>query len=192
MINEVLDVMVQLANEGMSHAYANLFGVPCTGLRFFTVYGPWGRPDMALFKFTQAILEGRPIDVYGEGRMQRDFTYIDDIAAGVVAALDHPAVVNPDWDPVQPDPATSGVAPWRVLNIGASRRVELMHYIRLLEQKLGRPAQLNLLPMQPGDVQRTEAHIGETSAVLGYAPTTTVETGIDRFVDWYLKYYGQG
>lgn len=182
----------KLANEGMSHAYANLFGVPCTGLRFFTVYGPWGRPDMALFKFTQAILEGRPIDVYGEGRMQRDFTYIDDIAAGVVAALDHPSAVNPEWDPVQSDPATSGVAPWRVLNIGASRRVELMHYIRLLEQKLGRPAQLNLLPMQPGDVQRTEADIEETSAVLGYAPTTTVETGIDRFVDWYLNYYGQG
>jgi UDP-glucuronate 4-epimerase len=179
----------KLANEGMAHAYAHLFRFPCTGLRFFTVYGPWGRPDMALFKFTDAILGGRPIDVYGQGEMQRDFTYIDDIAAGVVAALDHPAEVNHDWDPEHPDPATSGVAPWRLLNIGNSQRVELMRYIEVLEQKLQRRAELNLMPMQPGDVSRTEADIAETRQVIGYAPTTSIETGVARFVDWYLEYY---
>jgi len=179
----------KLANEGMAHAYAHLFRFPCTGLRFFTVYGPWGRPDMALFKFTEAILGGRPIDVYGQGEMQRDFTYIDDIAAGVVAALDHPAEVNQDWNPENPDPATSGVAPWRVLNIGASQRVELMRYIEVLEQKLQRRAELNLMPMQPGDVSRTEADVTETRQAIGYAPTTSIETGVARFVDWYLEYY---
>jgi UDP-glucuronate 4-epimerase len=182
----------KLANEGMAHAYAHLFRFPCTGLRFFTVYGPWGRPDMALFKFTDAILGGRPIDVYGQGEMQRDFTYIDDIAAGVVAALDHPAEVDHAWDPEHPDPATSGVAPWRVLNIGNSQRVELMRYIEVLEQKLQRRAELNLLPMQPGDVSRTEAEIAETRQAIGYAPTTSIETGVARFVDWYLAYYGRG
>jgi len=180
----------KLANEGMAHAYAHLFRFPCTGLRFFTVYGPWGRPDMALFKFTDAILNGRPIDVYGQGKMQRDFTYIDDIAAGVVAALDNPAQVNPDWDPQAPDPATSGVAPWRILNIGNSQRVELMRYIEVLEQKLQRRAELNMMPMQPGDVARTEADVTETREAIGYAPTTSVETGVARFVDWYLDYYG--
>lgn len=179
----------KLANESMAHAYAYLFGTPCTGLRFFTVYGPWGRPDMALFKFTEAILAGRPIDVFGEGKMQRDFTFIDDIADGVVAALDHPAEIDRNWDPQKPDPATSGVAPWRILNIGASQRVELMRYIQLIEEKLQRPAQLNLLPMQPGDVTRTEADIGDTREALGYAPTTSVETGVARFIDWYLDYY---
>jgi UDP-glucuronate 4-epimerase len=181
----------KLANEGMAHAYAHLFRFPCTGLRFFTVYGPWGRPDMALFKFTEAILAGRPIDVYGEGKMQRDFTYVDDIATGVIAALDHPAEVNPAWDPVNPDPATSGVAPWRILNIGASRRVELMRYIEVLEEKLQRRADLNLMPMQPGDVARTEADVEETRTAVGYAPSTTVETGVAAFVDWYLDYYGR-
>lgn len=180
----------KLANETMAHAYAHLFAIPSTGLRFFTVYGPWGRPDMALFKFTEAILAGRPIDVYGEGRMQRDFTYVDDIVAGIVAALDRPPAVDPGWDPLAPDPATSGVAPWRVLNLGASRRVELMHYIEVLEQKLGRKAQLNLLPMQPGDVARTEADISDTRAALDYAPGTSVEVGVANFVDWYLDYYG--
>jgi UDP-glucuronate 4-epimerase len=179
----------KLANEGMAHAYAHLFRFPCTGLRFFTVYGPWGRPDMALFKFTDAILSGRPIDVYGQGQMQRDFTYIDDIAAGVVAALDHPAEVNPDWNPLAPDPATSGVAPWRILNIGASQPVELMRYIEVLEEKLQRRAELNLMPMQPGDVARTEADVEETRTAVGYAPTTSVEVGVARFVDWYLDYY---
>jgi UDP-glucuronate 4-epimerase len=182
----------KLANEAMAHAYAHLFRTPCTGFRFFTVYGPWGRPDMALFKFTQAILEGRPIDVYGEGRMQRDFTYVDDIVDGLVAAIDRPPAPDPAWNPEAPDPATSGVAPWRVLNLGASRRVELMRYIGVLEEKLGRKAQLNLLPMQAGDVARTEADIEETRAVLGYAPQTPIEVGVGRFVDWYLDYYGRG
>jgi UDP-glucuronate 4-epimerase len=181
----------KLANEAMAHSYAHLFGFPATGLRFFTVYGPWGRPDMALFKFTAAILEGRPIDVYGQGRMNRDFTYIDDIVSGVVAALDRPAAVDPDWDPLKPDPATSGVAPWRVFNIGASRRVELMRYIEVLEEKLQRRAELNLLPMQPGDVTDTEADVSATAQALGYAPKISIEEGVSRFVDWYLDYYGR-
>ena len=179
----------KLANEGMAHAYAHLFRIPSTGFRFFTVYGPWGRPDMALFKFTEAILAGRPIDVYGEGRMQRDFTYIDDIVDGLVAALERPPAPDPAWDPVRPDPATSGVAPWRILNLGASRRVELMRYIEVLEAKLGRKARLNLLPMQPGDVARTEADVDETRTALGYAPKTSIEEGVGRFVDWYLTDY---
>jgi len=179
----------KLANEVMAHSYAHLFGVPSTGFRFFTVYGPWGRPDMALFKFTEAILAGRPIDVYGEGRMQRDFTYVADIVDGLVAAIDRPAEVNPAWDPLNPDPATSGVAPWRVLNLGNSQRVELMHYIEVLEEKLGRKAILNLMPMQPGDVARTEADVEETRAALDYAPSTPIEVGIGAFVDWYLDYY---
>jgi UDP-glucuronate 4-epimerase len=181
----------KLANEAMAHAYAHLFDIPATGFRFFTVYGPWGRPDMALFKFTEAILEGRPIDVYGQGRMQRDFTYVDDIVEGVLAGLDRPAAVNADWNPQSPDPATSGVAPWRVLNLGAGRRVELMHYIEVLEAKLGRKAKLNFLPMQPGDVAQTEADVRQTRAAIGYAPSTSVEVGVGRFVDWYLSYYPQ-
>jgi UDP-glucuronate 4-epimerase len=181
----------KLANEGMAHSYAHLFGVPSTGFRFFTVYGPWGRPDMALFKFTEAILAGRPIDVYGEGQMERDFTYVGDIVEGLVAAVDRPAQINPAWDPQNPDPATSGVAPWRVLNLGNGERVELMRYIQILEEKLGRKAELNLMPMQPGDVARTEADVEETRAALGYAPSTPVEVGVGRFVDWYLDYYGQ-
>lgn len=179
----------KLANEAMAHSYAHLFGIPSTGFRFFTVYGPWGRPDMALFKFTDAILKGQPIDVYGEGRMQRDFTYVDDIVDGLVAALDRPPVANPAWDSEHPDPATSA-APWRVLNLGASRRVELMRYIQVLEEKLGRKADLNLMPMQAGDVARTEADTAETRAVLDYAPSTTIEEGVGRFVDWYREYYG--
>lgn len=180
----------KLANEAMAHSYAHLFGVPATGFRFFTVYGPWGRPDMALFKFTDAILKGRPIDVYGQGKMQRDFTYVDDIVQGLLAAIDRPAQINPQWDPQAPDPATSGVAPWRILNLGNSQRVELMRYIQVLEEKLGRKAELNLMPMQPGDVQRTEADVEETRRALGYAPTTSIETGVANFVDWYLDYYG--
>jgi UDP-glucuronate 4-epimerase len=179
----------KLADEAMAHAYSHLFGIPATAFRFFTVYGPWGRPDMALFKFTEAILAGRPIDVYGEGRMQRDFTYVADIVDGLVAAIDRPAQVNPVWDPENPDPATSGVAPWRVLNLGASRRVELMRYIQVLEEKLGRKAELNLLPMQPGDVARTEADVEETRLALGYAPSTPIEVGVSAFVDWYREYY---
>jgi UDP-glucuronate 4-epimerase len=182
----------KLANESMAHAYAHLFGLPSTGFRFFTVYGPWGRPDMALFKFTEAILKGRPIDVYGEGRMQRDFTFVDDIVDGLVAALDRPPAVDPSWDPLNPDPATSGVAPWRILNLGNSQRVELMRYIQVLEEKLGRKAVLNLMPMQPGDVARTEADVAETRAVLDYAPSTPIEAGVGAFVDWYLDYYRVG
>jgi UDP-glucuronate 4-epimerase len=181
----------KLANEAMAHSYAHLFGIPCTGFRFFTVYGPWGRPDMALFKFTEAILAGRPIDVYGQGKMQRDFTYVDDIVDGLVAAIDRPAQVNAAWDPQKPDPATSGVAPWRILNLGNNKRVELMRYIEVLEEKLGRKAELNLMPMQPGDVARTEADVEETRAQLGYAPSTPIEVGVGRFVDWYLEYYDQ-
>jgi UDP-glucuronate 4-epimerase len=181
----------KLANEGMAHSYSHLFSIPATGFRFFTVYGPWGRPDMALFKFTDAILNGRPIDVYGEGRMQRDFTYVDDIVGGLMAAIARPAAIDPAWDPQAPDPATSGVAPWRILNLGASRRVELMRYIEVLEEKLGRKAELNLMPMQPGDVARTEADTEATRAALDYAPSTSIEVGVGRFVDWYLNYYGR-
>jgi UDP-glucuronate 4-epimerase len=181
----------KLANEAMAHSYAHLFSIPSTGFRFFTVYGPWGRPDMALFKFTDAILNGRPIDVYGQGRMQRDFTYVDDIVDGLMAAIARPAQVDPAWDPQAPDPATSGVAPWRILNLGASQRVELMRYIEVLEEKLGRKATLNLLPMQPGDVARTEADVEATRQALDYAPKISIEVGVGRFVDWYLDYYGK-
>ena len=177
------------ANEAMAHSYAHLFGIPSTGFRFFTVYGPWGRPDMALFKFTDAMLRQQAIDVYGEGKMSRDFTYVDDIVDGLVAALDRPPAANPAWDATNPDPATSS-APWRVLNLGASRRVELMRYIEVLEEKLGVKARLNLMPMQPGDVASTEADTAETRAVLDYAPSTSVEEGVGRFVEWYRTYYG--
>lgn len=178
----------KLANEGMAHSYAHLFGIPSTGFRFFTVYGPWGRPDMALFKFTDAILKGQPIDVYGEGQMQRDFTYVDDIVDGLVAALDRPPAANPAWNAQSPDPSTSA-APWRILNLGAGQRVELMRYIEVLQDKLGRKADINFMPMQPGDVTRTEADTAETRAVLDYAPSTPVEVGVARFVDWYREYY---
>ena len=180
----------KLANEAMAHSYAHLFGIPSTSLRFFTVYGPWGRPDMALFKFTEAIVKGQPIDVYGEGQMSRDFTYVDDIVTGVIAALDTPATVDPDWQATAPNPATSGVAPWRILNLGAGQPVPLMRYIEVLEQKLGRKARLNLMPMQDGDVANTEADVSDTLKAIGYAPTTPIETGISHFVDWYTHFYG--
>ncbi len=179
----------KLANESMAHSYAHLFGIPTTGLRFFTVYGPWGRPDMALFKFTRAILKNEPIDVYGEGRMSRDFTYVDDIVTGIIAALDQPATMNPDWNPTAPDPATSGVAPWRILNLGAGQPVPLMRYIGLIEEKLGRKAILNLMPMQDGDVANTEADVSDTLSAIGYAPSTPVEQGVGHFVDWYCNFY---
>ena len=180
----------KIANEAMAHSYSHLFGFPSTGLRFFTVYGPWGRPDMALFKFTKAILEGHPIDVYGHGEMERDFTYVDDIVDGVIAALDHPAAVDPDWNPQAPNPSTSGVAPWRILNLGAGRREQLMRYISVLEDALGMKAQLNMMPVQDGDVARTEADVTETRAALGYAPSTPIDVGVKRFVDWYRDFYG--
>lgn len=179
----------KLANEAMAHSYAHLFGISTTGLRFFTVYGPWGRPDMALFKFTRAILKNEPIDVYGEGRMSRDFTYVDDIVTGIIAALDQPAKINPHWDPQHPDPATSGVAPWRMLNLGAGQPVPLMRYIEVLEGKLGRKTKLNLMPMQDGDVVNTEADVSDTLSAIGYAPSTPVEEGVGHFVDWYCNFY---
>ncbi|HEV2080920.1 MAG TPA: NAD-dependent epimerase/dehydratase family protein [Brevundimonas sp.] len=180
----------KLANESMAHAYAYVFGIPCTGLRFFTVYGPWGRPDMALFKFTRSILNGEPIDVYGEGRMERDFTFIDDIVDGVIAALDDVPERDPSWRSEQPSPASSGVAPWRLLNLGAGRREPLMRYIEVLEARLGRKAILNSLPVQPGEMVRTEAGLAQTEAALGYRPGVSIDEGVGRFVDWYRGYYG--
>jgi UDP-glucuronate 4-epimerase len=177
------------ANELMAHTYANLYGLPCTGLRFFTVYGPWGRPDMALFKFTRNILEGKPIEVYNQGRMIRDFTYIDDVVEGVVRILDQPAQPDPNWTGETPDPARS-FAPYRVYNIGNNQPVELLRYIEVLERCLGRKAQMLLMPMQPGDVPATMADITELIEAVGFRPVTPVEEGVPRFVEWYRSYYG--
>ena len=179
------------ANELMAHSYAHLFRLPCTGLRFFTVYGPWGRPDMALFLFTKGILEGTPIKVFNYGHMVRDFTYIDDIVEGVVRVIDRPARAADGWSPAAPDPATSN-APFRLYNIGNNQPVELMRYIHVLEERLGRKAQFEMLPMQPGDVPSTVANVDDLASDLGFKPTTSVETGIDRFVGWYLGYYKAG
>ena len=176
------------ANELMAHTYAHLYGLPCTGLRFFTVYGPWGRPDMALFLFTRAILAGEPINVFNHGRMRRDFTYIDDIVEGVVRVLDRPAQPNPDWTGDQPDPGTSS-APYRVYNIGNNNPVELMHLIETLEQALGKVAEKNYMPIQPGDVPATWANVDDLSADVGFRPETPIEIGVQKFVDWYLEYY---
>jgi UDP-glucuronate 4-epimerase len=179
------------ANELMAHTYANLYGLPVTGLRFFTVYGPWGRPDMALFQFTRNILAGKPIDVFNYGNHRRDFTYVDDIAGGVVAALDHVAAPDPAWDSDRPDPATSR-APYRIYNIGNNRPVELMRYIEVLENCLGRKAEKNLLPLQVGDVPDTWADAEDLVRDVGYRPSTPVEEGVARFVAWYLDYYRDG
>jgi UDP-glucuronate 4-epimerase len=176
------------ANELMAHTYASLYGLPVTGLRFFTVYGPWGRPDMALFQFTRNILAGRPIDVFNYGNHRRDFTYVEDIVEGVVRALDRVPGANPDWNPDAPDPATSR-APYRLYNIGNSRPVELMKYIEVLEDCLGRKAERNLLPLQPGDVPDTWADVEDLDRDVGYRPATPVEVGVARFVDWYLEHY---
>ncbi len=176
------------ANELMAHNYAALFKLPCTGLRFFTVYGPWGRPDMALFLFTRNILEGKPIDVFNYGRHKRDFTFVDDIAEGVVRALDRPAAPNPEWSGDHPDPATSS-APFRLYNIGNNSPVELSRYIEVLEDCLGRKAERNLLPLQPGDVPDTFADVEDLVRDVGYRPATPVEVGVRRFVDWYRGYY---
>jgi UDP-glucuronate 4-epimerase len=177
------------ATELMAHSYSHLFGIPTTGLRFFTVYGPRGRPDMALFLFTAAILAGQPIDVFNEGKLQRDFTYIDDIVEGVVRVLDRPATANPEWKGDAPDPATSA-APYRLYNIGNNQPVELMRFIGAIEDALGRKAELNLLPMQPGDVPKTFADVDALVEDVGFAPNTPIEVGIQRFVDWYREYYG--
>lgn len=177
------------ANELMAHTYAYLYGLPTTGLRFFTVYGPWGRPDMALFKFTKAILAGEPIDVYNHGKMQRDFTYIDDIVEGVVRVLDRVPHANPNWSGESPDPCTSP-APYQLYNIGNNQPVELMHYIEILEETLGKTARKNLLPMQAGDVPATYADVDDLITDVGFKPQTPVREGIRRFVEWYKNYYG--
>ena len=178
------------ANELMAHTYAHLFGVASTGLRFFTVYGPWGRPDMALFLFTRGILAGRPIQVFNEGRMVRDFTYVDDIAEGVVRVVDTVAAPDPRWDAARPDPARSR-APYRIFNIGNSDPVQLLEYIHVLEEELGRKAMIELLPMQPGDVPSTMADVSELEAAVGFRPRTSVREGIRSFVRWYREYYGE-
>lgn len=176
------------ANELMAHSYASLFNLPVTGLRLFTVYGPWGRPDMAYFSFTRAILEGRPINIFNRGRMQRDFTYVDDIVEGIVRIADKPAEKNPTWSGTQPDPGTS-FAPYRIYNIGNNKPVELLQFIEILEQQLGITAQKNFLPMQAGDVPATFADIDELAAATGFRPATSLEDGIARFVAWFRSYY---
>lgn len=177
------------ANELMAHCYANLYNLPCTGLRFFTVYGPWGRPDMALFKFTKGILEDQPIPVFNQGKMIRDFTYIDDIVEGVIRAIDKVAKPDPKWNGDEPNCATS-YAPYRIYNIGNNQPVELMQYISTLEDCLGKKANINLLPMQDGDVPATFADTEALAAEVGFKPATSVEFGIARFVEWYKDYYG--
>jgi UDP-glucuronate 4-epimerase len=177
------------ANESMAHSYAHLFKLPCTGLRFFTVYGPWGRPDMALFLFTKAILAGEPIRVFNHGRHKRSFTYVDDIVEGVVRTLDRVPGVDTGWNGLAPDPAGSGVAPYRLYNIGNEKPVELLRYIEVLEQCLGRKAQMEMLPLQAGDVPDTEADVSELIAAVGYRPAVSVEEGVRRFVEWYRDYH---
>jgi len=177
------------ANEMMAHSYAHLYGVACTGLRFFTVYGPWGRPDMALFMFTKKILAGEPIPVFNHGRHSRSFTYIDDIVEGVIRTLDNPPAGDSGWNSDKPDPASSA-APYRLYNIGAEQQVELMRYIEVLEQCLGKKAQLEMLPLQPGDVPDTQADVSDLARDVGYKPQVAVEEGVRKFVDWYLGYNG--
>jgi UDP-glucuronate 4-epimerase len=179
------------ANELMAHTYAHLYQLPVTGLRFFTVYGPWGRPDMALFLFTKNILAGKPIDVFNYGNHRRDFTFVDDIAQGVVRAMDRPAQPNPDWNSDAPDPGTSK-APYRIYNIGNNQPVELMRYIECIEKSLGKQAQKNLLPLQAGDVPDTFADVEDLVQDVGYKPATPVEEGVRRFIEWYVGYYGGG
>lgn len=176
------------ANELMAHAYSNLYGIATTGLRFFTVYGPWGRPDMALFHFTRSILDGKPIDVFNYGNHRRDFTYIDDIVEGVIKTLDLIAAPNPEWDSDNPDPGTS-CAPYRIYNIGNSQPVELSCYIEVIEACLGRKAIRNLLPLQPGDVPDTCADVSALTRDTGYQPSTTVDVGVPRFIEWFVDYY---
>ena len=178
------------ANEQMAHSYAHLYGIPCTGLRFFTVYGPWGRPDMALFLFTKAILAGEPIKVFNYGHHKRSFTYVDDIVLGVVRTLDTVPGKDTAWNGLSPDPATSGVAPYRLYNIGNEQPVELLRYIKVLEHCLGKKAVMEMLPLQAGDVPDTEADVSDLIANVGYRPVVAVEEGVARFVEWYREYYG--
>lgn len=177
------------ANELMAHTYSHLFQLPTTGLRFFTVYGPWGRPDMALYLFTKAILEDQPINVFNNGRMRRDFTFVDDIVEGVVRVTDHPAQPNDEWSGADPDPGTSR-APYKIYNIGNNQPVELQYFIETLEASIGKQARKNLLPMQPGDVPATYADVDDLMHDVGFRPATPIEVGIDRFVRWYRKYHG--
>ena len=176
------------SNELMAHAYSHLFNLPMTGLRFFTVYGPWGRPDMSLFLFTRAILAGEPIDVYNRGEHERDFTFIDDIVEGVVRVFDRPAVRDPQWNSASPDPG-AGAGPYRLYNIGSNNPVPLLRFIEVIEAALGRKAVRNYLPMQPGDVQATWADVSDLVAEFGYAPKTSIEDGVARFVAWYRDFY---
>jgi len=178
----------KISNELMAHTYSHLFNIPTTGLRFFTVYGPWGRPDMALFMFTKKILAGEPIDVFNYGKHKRDFTFVEDIVEGVVRTLDNVAQPNPDWDSSKPDPATSS-APYRVYNIGNNKPVDLEHYIHVLEECLGKKAEKNLMPLQAGDVPDTYADVSDLIADVDYKPDTSVEDGVARFVEWYRDYY---
>ena len=178
------------ANELMAHSYSHLFSVPMTGLRLFTVYGEWGRPDMAFFKFTDAILNDRPIQLYNEGKMSRDFTYVKDIAEAVVRLIDHVPEASADWDAKSPDPASSGVAPHRVFNVGNASPVPLMTYIELLQETLGKRAQIELAPMQPGEVVDTFADTKDLSNLIDFAPSTPIDTGIANFVAWYKEFYG--
>jgi UDP-glucuronate 4-epimerase len=177
------------ANELMAHTYSHLYRLPTTGLRFFTVYGPWGRPDMALFIFTKAILGDKPIDLFNYGKMRRDFTYIDDIVEGVIRVTDHIAQPNPDWSGDAPDAGTS-LAPYRLYNIGNHNPIELQYMIEVLEKKLGRTAQKNLVPIQPGDVPATYADVEDLMRDVNFIPSTSIEDGISKFVDWYRRYYG--
>ncbi|RTZ61440.1 MAG: capsular biosynthesis protein CpsI [Gammaproteobacteria bacterium] len=176
------------ANELMAHSYANLYDLPVTGLRFFTVYGPWGRPDMAFFKFTRMMLAGEEIPVFNHGKMIRDFTYIDDIVEGVIRVIDRPATPNPQWSSDAPDPASS-FAPYKVYNIGNSEPVELLHYIKVLEDSVGVKARMNMMPMQDGDVKATQADVSDLVNDTGFKPSTTVEQGVQAFADWYREYY---
>jgi UDP-glucuronate 4-epimerase len=176
------------ANELMAHAYSHLYRIPATGLRFFTVYGPWGRPDMAMFLFAKAIVEGKPIKLFNHGNMRRDFTFVEDVSEAVVRLIDHPPQGNPEWSGETPDPATSA-APWKIYNIGNNNPEDLMHVVSLLEQEFGRKAAKEMLPMQPGDVPATYADIDDLVREIGFRPTTTIETGIARFAKWYRDYH---
>jgi UDP-glucuronate 4-epimerase len=177
------------SNELMAHCYSYLYDIPATGLRFFTVYGPWGRPDMALFIFTRNILEGKPIEVYNYGKMIRDFTYVDDIAEGIIRTFDNPPPGNSEWDGVHPDPSSSP-AKWRVFNIGNSNPVSLLDYIGAIEEALGKKAEMIMMPMQPGDVAATHADVTALEKAVGYRPSTPVKQGVAKFIEWYRKYYG--
>ncbi|KKJ77008.1 capsular biosynthesis protein CpsI [Kiloniella litopenaei] len=177
------------SNEMMAHSYSHLFNIPSTGMRFFTVYGPWGRPDMALFMFTRDILAGKPINVFNNGNMQRDFTYVKDIVEGISRLTEVPPSIDKNWDSDNPNPNTSGIAPYRVVNIGNTRCEKLMRYIEILEEKLGVKAEYNMLPMQDGDVPATWADVTELTEITGYTPSVTIEEGIGHFVDWYKSYY---